>query len=307
MMTETLIQTEISHLPSQKSTIDEGKAFGVPSFSPTALGQREAMPVANNRPNIVSAETMNASLRPNESITIGNFTPPTAKKPTTTAEWLGSSYFKNNLSAIIPKNLSVERICRIALTELRKNPALQQCAANSFLWSVMEATKMGLEIGGVLGHAYLIPRKGICEFMIGYKGMIELANRAHVLVTANLVYENDEFYAEFGNNEQLKHVVKPGNRDKYLSAYAYMRTKENTFKMYTMLPEEITAVMKKAPNYTSPNSAWVKDFSAMAKKTVIRQLFKFFPISDDLTRAIALEELREAGIPQDDFTLEIEA
>src|SRR5882724_2355689 len=131
------------------------------------------------------------------------------RKPTTTAEWLESPQFKNSLSKVLPKNLSVERICRIALTELRKNPNLQQCSVESFLGAIMNSSSLGLEIGDILGHVYLIPRKGACQFHLGYKGMIELANRAGVLVTSNLVYEGDEFYAEYGNEERLKHMVKP--------------------------------------------------------------------------------------------------
>lgn len=230
----------------------------------------------------------------------------TPKKPTTAADWLVSPQFKKSLTEVLPKNLSPERICRIALNEFRKNPNLQQCSVQSFLGAVMNASTLGLEIGETLGHAYLIPRKGQCQFHLGYKGMIELANRAGVLVTSNLVYEGDEFYAEYGNEERLKHIVKPHLTNTYQFVYAYIRTKEDKFKMEIMSPADINKIMERSPSSHKPDSPWTRDFNAMAKKTVIRQLFKYMPISNDLSKAIALDEQAELGIQHNDFQIDVE-
>lgn len=228
------------------------------------------------------------------------------KKPTTTAEWLVSNQFKQSLMDLQPKNLTPERICRIALTELRRNPRLQECSASSFLGAVLNAASLGLEVGEVLGHTYLIPRKGICQMHLGYKGMIELAKRAGVLVTANLVYPGDDFYAEYGNEERLKHVIKPIHTNNYVSVYAYIRTQDNRFKMEMMFPDQINAIREKSPSASKPDSPWVNDFNAMAKKTVVRQLFKYMPISRDLTAAVTLDEQAELGIQESNFQIEEE-
>lgn len=232
--------------------------------------------------------------------------PTSSKKPTTTAEWLLSNQFKKGLMEILPKNLTPDRICRIALTELRKNPRLQECSAQSFLGAVINATVLGLEIGDVLGHVYLIPRKGMCQMHLGYKGMIELAKRAGVLVTSNLVYPGDEFYAEYGNEERLKHIIKSHHNTNYISVYAYIRTKDDKFKMEIMTPEDINRIRNRSPSGNKPDSPWVNDFNAMAKKTVVRQLFKYMPISNELTKAVALDEQAEIGIQENNFQLEEE-
>lgn len=230
-------------------------------------------------------------------------------KKMTTADWIYSSHFRQTLGDIIPKHLNTDRICRIALNEFRKNPTLQECTVQSFLGAIINATTVGLEIGEVLGHAYLIPREDkfdktkICQFHLGYKGMIELANRSGVLVTANLVYPGDEYEAVWGNEERLKHVMKPINRDKFLCGYAYIRTKDDKFKMHIMYPDEIESIRQRSPTAYKTYSPWMKDFNAMAKKTVIRQLFKFMPISVEISKAVALDEQAELGIQNSDFQL----
>ncbi len=247
----------------------------------------------------------------NPTYEVSRYIPPQSnglKKPLTTAEWLVSPQFKRSLFEILPKNLNLERVCRIALNELRKNPKLPQCSVSSFLSAVMQSTSVGLEIGEPLGHAYLIPRKIegklICCFDVGYKGLLELAQRVNALVSANLVYPDDEFYAEFGNDEKLRHVIV-NPKGEYKLAYAYIRTKEDKFKMCQMYPHEINAIRDKVPSSNHPRSAWQTDYNAMARKTVIRQLFKLFPVSPEMAKAISLSEQAEVDIHHNDFPINI--
>ena len=104
----------------------------------------------------------------------------------------------------LPKHLEPERLARIALTEIRKNPKLLECSRESLLGAVMTAAQLGLE-PGVLGHAYLIPywnnktKSYEVQFQIGYKGLLDVVRRSGEItsISAHCVYENDEF--EFGD------------------------------------------------------------------------------------------------------------
>jgi len=86
----------------------------------------------------------------------------------------------------LPKHLEPERLARIALTEIRKNPKLLECSRESLLGAVMTAAQLGLE-PGVLGHAYLIPywnnktKSYEVQFQIGYKGLLDLVRRSGYL------------------------------------------------------------------------------------------------------------------------------
>ena len=85
---------------------------------------------------------------------------------------------KKEIEAALPKHVTPERMMRIAMTEARKTPKLLECTPASFLGAVIQASQLGLEPGGALGHCYLIPYKNEVNFMIGYRGMVALAMRS---------------------------------------------------------------------------------------------------------------------------------
>ena len=107
--------------------------------------------------------------------------------------------------------LTPERFTRMVLTALSKDNKLASCTPNSFLGAMMQAAQLGLEPNTPLGQAYLIPfkNKGVLEvqFQIGFKGMIDLAYRSKEVtdISAQCVYENDEFEYELGLSPVLKH------------------------------------------------------------------------------------------------------
>src|SRR5262249_43177060 len=78
--------------------------------------------------------------------------------------------FKAALPAHLKQN--AERYMRLAVTEMRRNPALSKCDPYSVLGAAMVATQLGLEIGP-LGRAYLIPYGTECTFVPGWKGLSE--------------------------------------------------------------------------------------------------------------------------------------
>ena len=40
---------------------------------------------------------------------------------------------------------------------------------------------LGMSASPLLGEAWLIPRKGICHFQVGYKGLVKLAHRSNLI------------------------------------------------------------------------------------------------------------------------------
>ena len=76
---------------------------------------------------------------------------------------------KPQIRMALPRHLDADRMLRIAMTSVRRTPALLGCNQQSLLGAVMQAAQLGLEPDGVLGLAYLIPFKDEAH-------AIELAN-----------------------------------------------------------------------------------------------------------------------------------
>lgn len=112
---------------------------------------------------------------------------------------------KPQITAALPKHLNADRMVRIAFTELRKTPKLQECHPITTLGAIITLSQLGLE-PGVLGQAYLVPfnnkRKGVleCQAIPGWKGYVDLVSRAgRASVATGGVREGDEFDYDLGS------------------------------------------------------------------------------------------------------------
>ena len=238
-----------------------------------------------------------------------NRAPSTEQRPQTIAGLMADPKIKAQMALALPKHMTSDRLARIALTEIRKVPTLAKCDQTSFLGAIMQCAQLGLEPGGALGHAYLLPfenrKKGITEvqFIVGYRGMIDLARRSGQIVslTARTVHENDEFSYQYGLNEDLKHVPATGERGALLYVYAVAKLKDGGVQFEVMSRSDIDKVraQSKAGNY----GPWQTHYDEMAKKTVIRRLFKYLPVSIELATAVTMDEKAESGVDQDNSSI----
>jgi len=228
------------------------------------------------------------------------------------ANYLTSEQFKKQLQIAMPKHMNADRIARIALTELRKTPKLGECDPYSFMGALMKSSQLGLEVGGDLGHAYFVPfdnkQKNIteCQLIIGYRGMLDLARRSGQIISlqAHIIYEGDEFEFSYGIAPNLHHVPARKNRGGIVGAYACAILKDGGNQFEVMWKEDIDKVMQASRGAKFSSSPWQTHYEEMARKTVIRRLFKLLPISIEMCRAITIDEATEAGYQDNMIVLE---
>jgi len=240
------------------------------------------------------------------------------EKPKTIAALLIDPQIKQQMALALPRHVTADRLARIALTEVRKNPKLAQCDQTSFLGAIMQCAALGLEPGGALGHCYLIPfenrrqNRTEVQFIVGYRGMIDLARRSGQIVSleARAVYAKDKFEVELGLDSRIVH--KPDwdaeDRGDIMFVYAVAKLRDGGIQFDVMSRKEIERVRNASSGYSMAkryakdgkiNSPWETHFEEMAKKTVVRRLFKYLPVSIEIQRAVGLDEQAEVGIPQD--------
>ena len=207
-----------------------------------------------------------------------------------------SDQFKKQLALAVPKHLNADRMARIAATEVRKNKALLNTEPTSFLGSVMQAAQLGLEPGSALGQAYIVPYGNQCQLIIGYKGMIDLARRSGQVLSLNAyaVREGDDFSFQLGLKPDIHHVPSlEADRIKKPITYVYAvaTLQGGGYQFEVMSRAEVEAVRAKAKS----KNIWNTYFEEMAKKTVIRRLFKYLPVSIEALEITNADAKREAG------------
>lgn len=207
-----------------------------------------------------------------------------------------------SMAAVLPRHLTPERLIKVALVATSKTPGLLECDSGTILQSVMQAAQLGLDCGGALGSAYLVPfrnnktGKTECQLIVGYRGLVDLARRSGQIETieARVVYQNDEFELEYGFAPILRHKPKlDGDRGKPRLVYALACLKDGGKQVEPMTMQEVEHVRAKSKMGNS--GAWVSDWAEMAKKSAVRRIVKMLPLSietqDTLSKVDAIEGL----------------
>ena len=206
----------------------------------------------------------------------------------------------------LPEVITPERFTRMALSALNTTPKLKECTQMSFLAALMNAAQLGLEPNTSLGQAYLIPyiNKGTmeCQFQIGYKGLIDLGyrNPQMQIISAQAVYENDEFEYELGLNPRLEHHPTLEERGEVRLFYGLFKLTNGGFGFEVMSKTAIDAYAKEySKAFDSSFSPWKTNYESMAKKTVIKQALKYAPVKTDFRKALNTDETIKNELARD--------
>lgn len=178
------------------------------------------------------------------------------------------------------------------------NKALNGCKAESVISAALIAASMDLPINQNLGFAYLIPYKNkdgeVCQFQIGYKGFIQLAQRSGFYKTINASEVKEGEIVKFdrlSGEIEFKWIEDQIEREKAptVGFVAYFRLLNGFEKSLYMTVDELNAHAKKySKNFAKYGSGlWSDDFDSMAKKTVLKLLIsKYGPLNTQLQKAI---------------------
>ena len=199
--------------------------------------------------------------------------------------------------------MTPERMCRVALNTIRRTPTLLECAPETLVSAIVEASSLGLEIDS-RGQAYLVPffnkKTGTKDVQLipGYKGLADLAYRSGRVASifAEVVCENDKFKFALGLEPVLEHTPDLLNRGEMKAVYAVARMKDGEAQFVVLGKSDIEKVKKASK--ASDSGPWKDWEDEMWKKTAIRRLCKMLPLSPEIQRAISIDELGDAGLPQ---------
>lgn len=236
-----------------------------------------------------------------------------------------------------------ERYTAAIMSAVATNPQLSNCEAVSIITGSLLGESLGLAHSPQLGQYYLVPFKvkaknGIPEhydasFILGYKGLIQLAIRSGYYKKINVLEVKKgelKYYNPFSEEIEIEPIQDVDAREKeqtigYYAMFEYL----NGFKkiLYWSKAQMIAHADRYSPAFSAKATGgkyskvsfedyeagkydkndewlyffWYKDFDGMACKTMLRQLIsKWGIMSADMQQAFtadnAVVEANENGV-----------
>jgi recombination protein RecT len=190
-----------------------------------------------------------------------------------------------------------ETLIRLATFEFQRTKGLRECRIESIYTSLILAAQIGLEPSGIRGDAYLVPFKGECTLIPGWRGLIKLARRSTVVKSfyAHIVYEGDEFDVTLGTDVKIHH--KPilrqsqGVRGDIIAAYAVAKFADGECDVEVIPVSDLEYIKSKSAGRSNPAYGDWED--QMFRKAPIRRLAKRLPLGDDFFLASKADEVSE--------------
>jgi recombination protein RecT len=210
------------------------------------------------------------------------------QQPATFRDLITNDGYKKQLAAALPKGLTADRMVRVVLTAINRQPKLMDCTKESLWQSVLDSASLGL-FPDALGRAYLVPYGKKCQLIIGYKGLIDLMYRSDriSMIQTGVVHTGDHWIYERGLDPKLEHrpIDNPG---KWTHVYTIVHLKGcDRPSVEVMTRAEVMAV--KARSASASSGPWVTDEEAMAIKTCIRRHSKVLPMSAEMAQAMEMD------------------
>jgi len=204
------------------------------------------------------------------------------------------------IAQMLPTGLDAVRFRRVAVQALVKNPDLWQCTPVSIVTAIVEAAQLGLEPTGLLGGAFLVPYnvntgtrdnpkyEKRAQLIVGYRGLAELAWRTDQMrIEARVVHRGDEFAYAFGTDPFIRHIPQMVDPGEVTHVYAVASLRGGGRQFEVMSLEQVEAIRDRARHR---NPVWDSDFEEMARKTAVRRLVKYLPLSPQIRDRLSAED-----------------
>lgn len=185
-------------------------------------------------------------------------------------------------------NVRPEQFALMAVNCVIENKELLKCSPESFIKALRECADLRLPPSGAHGWAWIIPFKGTATMIPGYRGLIELARRSgEVLkIESGVAFEEDYFTVSGGDDPKIVHRPSmDADRTKLGSFFYAIASLKNGERVRDwMSRSEVEQVRNSSRSPGSP--MWAKYFNEAGRKTVVRRLCKYLPMTEELATAI---------------------
>lgn len=189
------------------------------------------------------------------------------------------------------------------LQAVQQNPKLLECTQDSLMGAFMQCASLGFFPTNYSGDCYVLPYRTkdgmMAQFQIGYRGFKTLAFRSGISrCGTEVVFENDTFKEELGTIQKLTHIPSvEADRGRAIGAYAWAEVTPGNIVFKFMREADVMKIKATSKAKDASFSPWNSNDPMlwMWQKTAFKQLAKLLPTSDELERAVRLDNVSERG------------
>ncbi|ELP0658155.1 recombinase RecT [Enterobacter hormaechei] len=198
------------------------------------------------------------------------------------------------IGALTDQSLTWAKECQFAIQLFQRNQKLAETAiANptSAQNAIINVAAVGISLNPASKLAYLVPRDGMVCLDISYMGLLHIAQSAGVIKwgQCKLVHASDD-YETLGLDKAPAHkynpFATPDARGVVIGGYCTVKTADGDYLTEEMSLAEIEEIRKVSKAGTSPKGPWVNFWSEMARKTIVKRAYKYWPRADRLDNAV---------------------
>ena len=202
------------------------------------------------------------------------------------------------ITSLLPSSISRERFINTAIISVKRNPDLLQCTRRSLHNAITAAAFDGMlpdgREGVILPQNEKVKRKQVdgstkdewlktARWQSMAWGIRKRARELdNIVIDTQVVYENDAFEFELGDDPYIQHKRPPLGtaKGKMIGAYAIFRGEDGILHREVMDLEDIGSVKSISKN---PNGLlWTKFEGEAYRKSVLRRGIKTVPCSEKL-------------------------
>lgn len=197
-----------------------------------------------------------------------------------------------SLSKTLGSETKKSKFVSSVISAVQTNSALQNCDFNSIINCALLGSSLDLAHSPQLGQYYMVPYGTNAQFILGYKGYVQLAERSGRYKKINVVSIkegelvkfdplNEEIEVNLIEDEEIRENAQT------IGYYAMFEYHDGFRKcIYWSRTKMEKHAKKYSKSYNSSNSIWKENFDVMAEKTMLRQLIsKWGYMSIDLQTA----------------------
>ncbi|MCG0490657.1 recombinase RecT [Enterobacter hormaechei] len=198
------------------------------------------------------------------------------------------------VGALTDQSLTWAKECQFAIQLFQRNQKLAETAiANptSAQNAIINVAAVGISLNPASKLAYLVPRDGMVCLDISYMGLLHIAQSAGVIKwgQCKLVHDGDD-YETLGLDKAPSHkynpFATPDDRGAVIGGYCTVKTADGDYLTEEMSLAEIEEIRKVSKAGTSPKGPWVNFWSEMARKTIVKRAYKYWPRAERLDNAV---------------------